>query len=153
MRDYNGFSGAERMAAHRWLTVEWESGRLARPSLCCACGQDRGIIDAHAEVYSRPFTAEKLQAFELCYICHLMLHCRFGKGRAAWDRYRSVIAGGGRYAPTHVRDFGIIQTLLNGGARVLTYHERPAWAVLDEITDGKHRPAGLLEDRAPRLFH
>ncbi|MGH9605552.1 MAG: hypothetical protein ACRD3N_07615 [Terracidiphilus sp.] len=105
MKPYNGFPPEQRERAQRWLRAEWASGRLVRPSKCCACGQDRGVIDAHAEDYSEPFAGGKTDKFHLCFICHMMVHCRF-RNRAAWDRYRKQIAQGGHFAAAFVREFG-----------------------------------------------
>jgi hypothetical protein len=45
---------------------------LARPVKCCACGQEHGVIDAHAEDYSDPFAPGKTDQFPLCYRCHML---------------------------------------------------------------------------------
>jgi hypothetical protein len=141
MTSYNGFSSSERSAAQRWLEAGWRGGRLRRPTACCACGQDRGVIDAHAEDYSRPFTAEKLLAFPLCYVCHLMLHCRFGKGATAWGGYRRLVRLGATFAPAMTRDFGIIAALLAGKPRHYELGDRaPTRHPLDEIEAGRHDP-------------
>jgi hypothetical protein len=136
---YNGFSGAHRDRAQAWLRAEWTSGRLARPSVCCACGQDQGIIDAHAEDYSEPFAAGKTDGFHLCFTCHMILHCRF-RNRSAWDRYRDTIRGGGHFAPVFKRDFGTFAAEHLDGpdlfARAMSRFTKgpaPARLVLDEI--------------------
>ena len=74
VKDYNGFSGAQRERAQRWLNKEWSAGRLARPPECVACGQTEGIIQAHAEDYSDPFRAGVTDEFHLCMTCHAMVH-------------------------------------------------------------------------------
>lgn len=139
MKSYNGFPPEQREKAQRWLREQWTSGRLARPSKCCACGQDKGIIDAHAEDYSEPFAAGKTDEFHLCFTCHMMVHCRF-RNRAAWDRYREAIAKGGHFGPVFKRDFGTFNAEQLDGperyARALkrfTPGEAPAHHVLDEI--------------------
>jgi hypothetical protein len=91
MSSYNGFTGAQRDKAQAWLRAEWTSGRLARPARCCACGQDKGRIDAHTEDYSEPFAAGKTDAFHLCQGCHTIAHQRF-RWPAAWDRLRERVA-------------------------------------------------------------
>lgn len=93
MKDYNGFSGAQRDRAQRWLNKEWVAGRLARPAKCVACGQTEGVIDAHAEVYSEPFRAGVTDGFHLCVICHTMVHFRT-KNPKAWSDYRAKIEAG-----------------------------------------------------------
>ncbi len=143
---YNGFSGAHRDKAQAWLRGEWTSGRLARPSVCCACGQDRGIIDAHAEDYSEPFAAGKTDGFHLCFTCHMILHCRF-RNRENWDRYRAAVRAGGHFAAVMNRDFGTFSKQhLNGPegyAQALakfTPGPAPERFILDEIDSGIHRP-------------
>lgn len=95
MKDYNGYSGAQRAKAQKWLNAEWKAGRLARPAVCSACGQDQGIIDAHAEDYSEPFAAGKTDEFHLCRVCHTQVHRRF-RYPAVWVAYRAAVAKGGR---------------------------------------------------------
>jgi hypothetical protein len=102
MKSYNGFPPGARERAQRWLRAEWISGRLARPSVCCACGQDKGIIDAHAEDYSEPFRPGVTDEFHLCFTCHMMVHFRF-RNRAAWSRYSEAIANGAQTRLRHLR--------------------------------------------------
>ena len=145
MRSYNGFSPAQRNAAQAWPNDQWRRGVLPRPSSCCACGQDEGIIDAHAENYSRPFTAEKLMRFPLCYRCHLILHCRF-QHPAAWDKYRAEVRRGVRFQPIWHRDFDRILTHLSGQPQRFTIHEPPAVFTLDDIHEGMYAPAPKSEE-------
>ena len=105
MRTYNGFSGGQRRKAQAWLRRQWDARTLERPFRCAACGQDRGIIDAHAEDYSEPFAAGKTDQFHLCFTCHMMVHCRFSS-LDDWQYYKAVIQSGGRYAPAFTRDIG-----------------------------------------------
>jgi hypothetical protein len=104
MNDYNGFSGAQRLRAQRWLNVMWSRGLLPRPSECCACGQREGILDAHAEDYSEPFAAGKTDAFHLCYRCHMIVHNR-RNAPEAWEAYRAAIVAGVRFAPMRSRNW------------------------------------------------
>jgi hypothetical protein len=145
MKSYNGFPPEQREKAQRWLRAEWASNRLAKPSVCCACGQARGVIDAHAEDYSEPFAAGKTDEFHLCFKCHMMVHCRF-RNRAAWVRYREAIAAGGYFAPAMDRNFGnVTSTLLDGPEgwkRALAGFvagPAPKRLVLDEIDQRKTR--------------
>ena len=109
MKDYNGFTGAQRAKAQAWLNAQWRKGPtgggFARPSECCACGQTGGVIDAHAEDYSEPFTRAKLMRYPLCFICHMMVHCRF-RAPAAWAWYREMIGDGLQFKPYAGRNFG-----------------------------------------------
>jgi hypothetical protein len=139
MKSYNGFSPQQRERAQRWLREEWTSGRLARPTVCCACGQDRGVIDAHAEDYSEPFAAGKTDEFHLCFTCHMMVHCRH-RNPMAWHRYRATIASGARFAPAIKRSFGIFASEQlsspEGFARAIcstVSGQPPARLVLEEI--------------------
>jgi hypothetical protein len=147
MKSYNGFPPEQRERAQRWLREEWTSGRLARPAKCCACGQDKGVIDAHAEDYSLPFRAGKTDEFHLCFTCHMMVHCRF-RNPEAWARYCAVIAGGGHFAAVMKRDFGTFAAVqLDGPAgyakalRGFIPGPAPARLVLEEIASAK-RPQG-----------
>ena len=116
MREYNGFTGAQRSKAQGWLNRQWKAGVFPRPSRCCACGQTEGVIDAHAEDYSEPFTHAKLMRYPLCFICHMMVHCRFAN-MAAWNRYRAAIGNGYRFAAFPGRNFpGFQKLFLNMGA-------------------------------------
>jgi hypothetical protein len=65
------------MKAFNWLKGQWEHGtRQMKPNSCDICTQQNGILDYHSENYSSPF-GDHIGAFGLCYICHMMLHCRF----------------------------------------------------------------------------
>lgn len=135
MRSYNGFTGSQRARAQRWLNEHWAAGTLARPSTCCACGQDQGIFDAHAEDYSEPFAAGKTDEFHLCLTCHLMLHCRVDNP-AAWDRYRAAVRAGATFAPFLTRNWYVFRARFLAAAdlpepwRMRTPPDR---LVLDEI--------------------
>lgn len=98
MNAYNGFSPQQRNRAQAWLNAQWRDGALARPAVCCACGQEHGPIDAHAEDYSEPFAQGKTDEYHLCFLCHMMVHCRF-RNRAAFDRYREAVVNGITFAP------------------------------------------------------
>jgi hypothetical protein len=91
MNSYNGFSGEQRQKAQNWLNVQWKNGALKRPDKCCACG-NTGIVDAHAEDYSEPF-GNHLQEYPLCFVCHMMVHCRF-YNKKKWLEYIELIRQG-----------------------------------------------------------
>lgn len=116
MQTYNGYSGLQRRRAQVWLYRRWKSGVLIRPIRCVACGQDRGIIDRHAEDYSEPFAAGKTDEFHLCFTCHMMVHCRF-RCPEDWRYYKTVIESGGRYAPVFTRNIGGFRAKHIGGKR------------------------------------
>ena len=106
MKDYNGYTAAQRSKSMDWLRAQWEVGAVKRPFKCCACGQDKGIIDAHAEDYSEPFEAGKTDQYPLCYRCHMMVHCRF-RNKDKWEWYRLQIKNGVRFKPFYSRNFPI----------------------------------------------
>lgn len=115
MNSYNGFSPDQRNRADAWLKEQWRAG-LPRPSRCVICGQTQGIIDAHAEDYSEPF-GPHIYEYDLCYACHLMLHCRF-RSPQAWAEYLNVILRSGlRHPALRTRNFDAIKAILNGQAR------------------------------------
>jgi hypothetical protein len=136
MKSYNGFSGAQRDRAQNWLRTQWRDGR-PRPIKCCACGQDLGVIHAHAEDYSEPF-GDQTDEFPMCYRCHIMLHCRF-QHPEAWDRYRAAIRSGIRFVPTGA--FPAVLAQIRGAEVPFTQHSPPTRFPLDEIHEGKHLPA------------
>lgn len=104
MKAYNGFTADQRNKAQAWLNKQWANGELKRPTHCHACGQTKGIIDAHAEDYSLPFEAGKTDEYHLCYRCHMMVHCRY-RNWTAWCQYRDNVRAGVRYAPFYSRSF------------------------------------------------
>ena len=145
MRSYNGFSPDVRNAAQAWLTREWRSGRLQRPAKCCACGQEHGIIDAHAEDYSEPFAAGKTDGYHLCYRCHMLVHCRFGKGSGPWNIYRANIRAGVMFAAMKERNFGrfCAETLRDSGCTAAyVVNDVPTYLPLDDIESGAWREHG-----------
>ncbi|MBA3875602.1 MAG: hypothetical protein C0498_01475 [Anaerolinea sp.] len=94
---YNGFTGDQRMRAYNWLKREYVAGRRARPVRCQACGQTAGQIMAHSEDYSAPY-GPHIGAFELCFRCHMVIHCRFSGARTFW-RYVEWLEAGWTVAP------------------------------------------------------
>lgn len=131
MNSYNGFSPAQRMKAQRWLNEQWDSGALPRPSKCCACGQTKGIIHAHAEDYSEPF-GDHTHAYHLCYRCHITLHCRF-RNRAAWNRYKQLLRDGWNWQPIYGNNFPAIEQFMAGGGHPDTQGEPRPSLVFDEM--------------------
>lgn len=51
----------------------------------------------HSEDYSEPF-GDNIGEFGLCYLCHMMIHCRF-YNRLAWAAYRDTIRSGKVFPP------------------------------------------------------
>jgi hypothetical protein len=108
VKAYNGFPGKQRARAQSWLNAQWRSGALRRPFACVACGQTAEPIDAHAEDYREPFQAGITDAFHLCYVCHMMVHCRH-LSQEAWSIYRSMVENGGRAIPVRGRNFPVFR--------------------------------------------
>ena len=113
MKDYNGFTGAQRTRALAWLNKEYAAGRRQRPAGCDACGQTEGFFQAHSEDYSGPPFGDNIGRFGLCYLCHMFIHCRF-RSPSAWARYVALVRTG-RMGPNPAKaDFGRIQRMLGG---------------------------------------
>ena len=122
MKHYNGFTGQQRAKAQEWLNGQWRAGTLKRPSRCCACGQEKGVLHAHAEDYSEPFRAGKTDQYHLCYACHMMVHCRFGRGAEAFARYADLLARGRRVLAFMTADWYGFKTSMLGSV-ILRPHE------------------------------
>jgi len=97
LKPYNGFDHGQRMKGYRWLQREYAAGRRARPTVCDACGQIEGPIEAHSESYAAPF-GEHIGRFGLCYRCHMAIHTRFNN-REAWEAYKHHVALGRIFHP------------------------------------------------------
>lgn len=142
MNPYNGFTGDQRNRAQRWLNSQWAAGHFPRPAQCCACGQADGIIDAHAEDYSEPFRHGKTDQYPLCFVCHMMVHCRF-KNPAAWDRYRELIGRGCRPMAFATRNFPRFASMYLGATMLpehWTKHAAPIRRYLDGINGRSGTP-------------
>lgn len=147
MKDYNGFTGAQRDRAQKWLNKQWASGSLLKPKICVACGQDHGPIDAHAEDYSEPFRAGVTDGFHLCFICHMMVHCRH-RNPTAWTRYRHFVEIGGRARIVGGRNFPAFSALFL--SKLMTpglfdYYDPPLIAVDAAGTATPRRPLFEIE--------
>lgn len=98
MKSYNGFTPEQRQAAFNWLKVEIAEGRRqAIPDACQCCRQTKGLLCWHSEDYSFPY-GDHIGEYALCFICHMMIHCRF-KNRAKWIDYVHAIESGWQYCP------------------------------------------------------
>jgi hypothetical protein len=148
VNSYNGFSPQQRYRALDWLKGEYRAGRRHRPTVCDACGQTEGIIEAHSEDYSEPF-GDHIGAFGLCYRCHMMIHCRF-RSRAAWDTYRQAVREGKRFQAMHSRNFPEFSKQLRGGEVAFEVGASPERLVLDEIDAYLHRPGGEPKESSPK---
>lgn len=146
MNSYNGFSPAQRVRALRWYNAQLAQGLRSRPTVCEACGQTEGIIEAHSEDYSEPF-GDHIGAYGFCYLCHMMLHCRH-HDQARFDEYRAAVRDGWRAPASRGRNWGAVKKLLAGF--------EPLWrecqgeprecTVLDDIAEGILRRANHGEE-------
>tara|TARA_Y100000385_G_scaffold241948_1_gene258661 strand:- start:4970 stop:5389 length:420 start_codon:yes stop_codon:yes gene_type:complete len=104
LNSYNGFSPSHRYKALAWFKKEIKEGRKpAKPDICDACGQKDGVLAWHSEDYSEPFGSH-IGEHGLCYLCHMMIHCRF-KNKATWSKYVDIIESGMVAEPFHFNDF------------------------------------------------
>ncbi len=98
MREYNGFPSHVRSKAGVFRKRMIAEGRIPKfPPHCRACGQTEGAMCYHTEDYSEPHGAHTI-AFEICYVCHMMIHCRH-RGRERWLQYIFGVAKGHTYPP------------------------------------------------------
>lgn len=149
MKSYNGFTPEQRWKALAWYKAEMKAGRIPAPSECCACGQKRGRIDYHAEDYSEPFGPHVVR-FQLCFLCHMMVHCRFGND-VAFLSYVQAVKAGGQFPPEN--DFKVFASkYLNGKTLPATDVTRaaPADNVLADIAAGKYRPKAARSYAPPK---
>ena len=164
MRSYNGFDPAIRNKANRWLNGEYASGRVQRPTKCDNCGQDKGVIDHHAEDYSEPF-GPHIYEFGLCVRCHFWLHCRFSN-REGYERYKAALRKGYTFDPVPGRNFEVFKVHLQQGNSAVKYTftgKRPE-LLFDAIEKRKHpeprkpvppaptlKQASMFDDVKPRI--
>ena len=94
---YNGFDHNQRMRALYWLRKEYAAGRRHPPTLCDACGQTEGVLEAHSEDYSAPY-GDHIGRFGLCYRCHMAIHCRY-RHPGAWKAYKQNVREGRIFHP------------------------------------------------------
>jgi len=98
MNSYNGYEPKQRYKALAWLKKEWAKGtRKQTPHECDICTQKDGYLAYHSEDYSFPF-GDHIGHFGLCYICHMMLHCRY-KSPKVMDTYIEALMQKKCYEP------------------------------------------------------
>lgn len=97
MKPYNGFSGEQREAAAKWIREGIAAGKIAAPARCFCCDQTAGPIHYHCEDYGEPFGPQTIR-YPLCWLCHMVWHCRF-RHRAAAKRYIERVGHGFRGDP------------------------------------------------------
>lgn len=120
MKSYNGFTPKQRMDAFNWLKVEYADGRRARPTSCDCCEQDKGIVEHHSEDYSAPY-GDHIGQYALCFVCHMMVHCRF-RNLKQWESYKELVAQGANFTAYHNRNFnGFVAEFLNKEIKPISY--------------------------------
>lgn len=70
MRDYKGWSAAERMASLKKTKAAIAAGVIPTPTKCNRCGKETGRIDYHNHDYSDPIKYLE----QMCQGCHTRLH-------------------------------------------------------------------------------
>jgi hypothetical protein len=103
------FSGEERTAVLHYMKT------LQLPPLiaCQQCGQGRGKLMRHSEDYSLPWNwPEKTGKYELCFGCHIILHCRFRMKRG-FVYHQAMLLNGIRLADP-LRSWGDVRAYLKG---------------------------------------
>lgn len=88
---YNGFDAEQRTRADAWYNQQKADGAIVVAAMCCTCSS-RDRVNGHTEDYSEPFGAH-IGAFDLCWICHMMVHCRHRNPRR-WAQYINVLEAG-----------------------------------------------------------
>ena len=122
MNSYNGFLPKQRMAALKWFKGQISIGaRQAVPSSCDICKQDKGHLEFHSENYSSPF-GDHIGQLGLCYICHMMLHCRF-KSSAKWELYKTNLKGQIRYKAFTGRNWMAFKSQFLNGENITAFVE------------------------------
>lgn len=84
---YNGFTPAERAKGGAAYNAAIRSGVVKSPTQCEACQAAEGVT-GHNEDYETP-----LQFFEVCFLCHMMIHCRY-RDVGRWQLYLSLLDEG-----------------------------------------------------------
>ena len=133
MRSYNSFTPAQRAKAGQYRKRMIAEGRIPPwPDLCRACGQTEGSMCYHTEDYSEPH-GPHIVAFEICYACHMMIHCRH-RSFDNWNAYADGCAAGNTYPAVHRYNFkefaslylrraGIPEPIRNDGVSRRLLHE------------------------------
>lgn len=132
---YNGFSPQQRARGGNYYNKQKKAG-LRNPTVCQACGQTGGV-NGHSEDYSEPF-GPHIGEYELCYTCHMMVHCRT-RNPLAWKAYREAVEAGATFEANLTRNFrGFCASFLTHRPlpKPAAMREPPARRVLQEIEEG-----------------
>ena len=90
-KPYNGFKAEQRTRADTWYNKQKEIGAIVVAETCCCCSSPIKV-NGHSEDYTEPF-GPHIGAFDLCWICHMMIHCRHDNPKR-WAQYIDVIESG-----------------------------------------------------------
>lgn len=94
---YNGFGKAVQDASTRWMFAQIKKKIIPEyPARCDCCGQTEGKIGYHAESYARPF-GPHIVAFDVCHLCHVIIHADRGKYGTRLKEYVAAIENGYRF--------------------------------------------------------
>jgi hypothetical protein len=144
MKSYNGFTPKQRMDAFNWLKKEMQLGsRSKKPEKCDACGQMAGSLMWHSEDYSAPYGAH-IGEYGLCYICHMMIHCRF-RNKSRWKEYMGNVRRGFKYYHYNFNDWNSFKKEFLGDTPISRgYDIRPdeSSIVLDKIENSGNTTSG-----------
>lgn len=141
MNSYNGFAPAQRVKALKWLNGEYRAGRRTRPTSCEACGQTEGLFQAHSEDYSAPF-GDHIGEHDLCYVCHMMIHCRF-TANPVWEDYRTKVRSGYKVRGQAKANWMLVQTALRGAVMPWELSERAGNGLLDRLGHVPSEPGAM----------
>ncbi len=93
-KPYNGFPAEQRTRAGAWYNRQKQSGAIVVADKCCTCSSPIKV-NGHSEDYSEPF-GPHIGAFDLCWICHMMIHCRV-RNPERWAQYIDALERGWYY--------------------------------------------------------
>ena len=150
MNSYNGYSGPQRLKALAWIKKQYAKGvKPPKPCACDVCSQTEGLLMWHSEDYSEPF-GENIGRFGLCYICHMMIHCRF-RNPYVWQKYKEAINDGFCFEPYYKNDWNSfrVEFLLNKfQTRKYEKKSHNKAGLLDLIEKGVYADEGSEEYKA-----
>ncbi len=148
MNGYNGFSGKQRLAALKWFRNQQAKGmKPHNPSECDICTQTNGALEWHSENYSSPF-GKHIGQFGLCYICHMMIHCRY-KNQTAWKIYKQAIKDKKMFKNYKGRHWMFFKReCLDNNFNMVSYDtvEKNNYKMLLDIETGIYIPKKIVEE-------
>lgn len=106
MKSYNGFTPAQRMAGDKLIKQAIADGIKPPATVCVECGQKHGIIHYHCEDYSPDNVVD--DAVAMCWLCHMMLHCRH-RNPTAYAVYVDQVKKGKKFPATFYHNFKILE--------------------------------------------